>query len=294
MKYIKKSNIKSVKTFENKGKVEKEDLDILFKFDQDVMNYLDEKEYSYTREVGTGGDEYDMGEYAFRYELPNHTSINIYMKSHGEDSGFIDAVIKFERKRPYFMVDTFNSETMDRYFRYSVDVHKYMKKLHEKQTYDDVLKNDLSYSDKQKALKQISLDNIKEYNNMKKSLDSIFYNIEEELNNPSIYKIIEDNPFSKKYVMLLTKRREQLILQETITKKKETIDQYNKELVSIEDTEDVVKMNADIKEQEEELQTMEDKLPEYDILEGQFNEWDDYIDDFERDVKRDKNVIPTI
>jgi hypothetical protein len=53
-------------------------------------------------------------------------------------------------------------------------------------------------------------------------------------------------------------------------------------------------MNADIKEQEEELQTMEDKLSEYDILEGQFNDWDDYIDDFERDVKRDKIVIPTI
>ena len=112
------------------------------------------------------------------------------------------------------------------------------KFLLEKLSKDDISSDDsLSRDEKREAYNKIDLDTIKDYENIKKTLEGIYQNLDKPIDKPTIDKLVDDNQFCKDYVQLLSNKRRVMFIERAMEglEDYDKIQQYKDELTAIGD-----------------------------------------------------------
>ena len=130
-----------------------------------------------------------------------------------------------------------------------------MKKLNEELTDDNIMKDpNTDHKEKEVLMNKNSLDDLNKYKSMKGRFDSIFSNLDEDIDSPTIFKLIDGNKFLKEYVSLLHKKRDLEVLKSLITDKEERLKELKKESQDLNlDSDSDPETKSSLKEQVTEL-----------------------------------------
>lgn len=111
------------------------------------------------------------------------------------------------------------------------DVTRALFKMNENLTEESISKDPNTTPEEKENLRiKMNIEYYNQYKSKKMMFDKMFDDIEEEIDVTTLNKLIGDNPFIKQYTQLLYKKRNLLIAEEQINKKKEKIKELNDEI----------------------------------------------------------------
>lgn len=111
------------------------------------------------------------------------------------------------------------------------DVTRALFKMNENLTEESISKDPNTTPEEKENLRiKMNIEYYNQYKSKKMMFDKMFDDIEEEIDVTTLNKLIGDNPFIKQYTQLLYKKRNVLIAEEQINKKKEKIEELNDEI----------------------------------------------------------------
>jgi hypothetical protein len=151
-----------------------------------------------------------------------------------------------------------------------------------------------SFDEKEDQIIRLKISQINEYKSLKSKLESIFNDFDKDIDYITINKIIDDNPFLKQYMMLLSKKRELDLINLQIEKKEELIEQSKKELTGSnkEQREEILNQ---VRDYEQEINDLRNNRLEYDSVPNLLQKWDKQIIRTTRDLKQGKtDLISTL
>lgn len=111
------------------------------------------------------------------------------------------------------------------------DVTRALFKMNENLTEESISKDPNTTPEEKENLRiKMNIEYYNQYKSKKMMFDKMFDDIEGEIDVTTLNKLIGDNPFIKQYTQLLYKKRNVLIAEEQINKKKEKIKELNDEI----------------------------------------------------------------
>ena len=120
------------------------------------------------------------------------------------------------------------------------------------------------YKEKQVELNDLNKHKVEEYRLKKFQLQELFENLENEIDPPTVSKIIGENQYLKQYVMLLSELRNKNILKTQIETIENEIEELKKSLIGTEG-DSRRDISTKIKMKEEELKNESDKTDSIEI-----------------------------
>ena len=268
-----------------------------------IISVLDKYKVKYKKTGGRKSLFSDHGRKPFNFELLNAEYNIIIEEFVDENTADIVLIVFFkDKENPPALSDCYSTsskyEFVDRLMKvHGIDMASVMKRMNEELNDDDIMKDpNTNHKEKEVLMNKVSLDDLNKYKSMKGRFDSIFSNIEEDIDSPTIFKLIDDNKFLKEYVSLLHKKRDLEVLKTLITDKENRLKELKKEIQDLNlsgesDPETKSGLNKQLSELIENIKDSKNKISDYSDVPNLFQKWDNQIIKLTRDLKQGISVL---
>lgn len=268
-----------------------------------IISVLDKLRIRYKKTGGSKSVFSDDGRKPYNFELLDVDYDIIIEEFVDEDTAEVVLIVFFKDKGdPYSLQEYYSTgskyEFKDKLLKlHGIDISSVMKKLNEELTDDNIMKDpNTDHKEKEVLMNKNSLDDLNKYKSMKGRFDSIFSNLDEDIDSPTIFKLIDGNKFLKEYVSLLHKKRDLEVLKSLITDKEERLKELKKESQDLNlDSDSDPETKSSLKEQVTELISdingSKNKISDYSDVPNLFQKWDNQIIKLTRDLKQGKSVL---